>query len=456
MAKVSLERRLNLPQATAINMIDMVGIGPFITLPMVISMMNGPYFLYAWIAGAILSFVDAMVWSELGTAFPRAGGSYNFLKEAYGSSKAGRLMSFLFVWQTMIQAPLVIASAAIGFASYFSYLVPLTPIASKIVSGSVVILIVILLYRKIEAIGKLSMFLWAGVIVTMLWIIGGGILHGNFTQPVIHINDGLIVNNAFVAAIGFASVKTVYSYLGYYNVCHLGGEITDPSKNIPRSMFLSIAGIAVLYLMMNISVVSVVPWQEAKGSEFVVSVFIHRIAGSVAANIATCLILWVAFASVFSATLGYSRIPYAAAEDGAFFKVFARLHPTKHFPYVSLLALGAVAFVFSLLFRLGEVISAILAMRILIQFIGQAVGLLILRKTRDKVTFPYKMPLFPIPVIIAIAIWLFILYSTGFKMISYGLIVITLGAIIFFTKAKLNKEWPFEKNSLNDPVINKT
>jgi fructoselysine transporter len=456
MAKVSLERRLNLPQATAINMIDMVGIGPFITLPMVISMMNGPYFLYAWIAGAILSFVDAMVWSELGTAFPRAGGSYNFLKEAYGSSKAGRLMSFLFVWQTMIQAPLVIASAAIGFASYFSYLVPLTPIASKIVSGSVVILIVILLYRKIEAIGKLSMFLWAGVIVTMLWIIGGGILHGNFTQPVIHINDGLIVNNAFVAAIGFASVKTVYSYLGYYNVCHLGGEITDPSKNIPRSMFLSIAGIAVLYLMMNISVVSVVPWQEAKGSVFVVSVFIHRIAGSVAANIATCLILWVAFASVFSATLGYSRIPYAAAEDGAFFKVFARLHPTKHFPYISLLALGAVAFVFSLLFRLGEVISAILAMRILIQFIGQAVGLLILRKTRDNVTFPYKMPLFPIPVIIAIAIWLFILYSTGFKMISYGLIVITLGAIIFFTKAKLNKEWPFEKNLLNDPVIKKT
>jgi fructoselysine transporter len=457
MAKVSLERRLTLPQATAINMIDMVGIGPFITLPMVISMMNGPYFLYAWIAGAVLSVVDAMIWSELGTAFPRAGGSYNFLKEAYSANKAGKLMSFLFVWQTMIQAPLVIASAAIGFAKYFSYLVPLTPVTSKVVSGSVVILIVVLLYRKIEAVGKLSMFLWLGVIITMLWIIGGGIAHGNFTYPIAHINDGLVLNNAFVAAIGFASVKTVYSYLGYYNVCHLGGEIINPSKNIPRSMFLSIAGIAVLYLMMNISVASVVPWQEAKGSEFVVSVFIHRIAGNVAANIVTCLILWVAFASVFSATLGYSRIPYAAAEDGAFFKVFAKLHPTKHFPYISLLALGAVAFVFSLLFRLGEVISAILAMRILIQFIGQAVGLLLLRKTRDKKAFPYKMPLFPIPVVIAIAIWLYILYSTGFEMVSYGLIVITLGIIAFFIKAKINKEWPFEERDLNyNQVIDKT
>src|SRR5215210_2186184 len=186
-----LERRLSLAQATAINMIDMVGIGPFITLPMVIGMMNGPWFLYAWVAGAVLSFIDAMIWSELGTAFPRAGGSYNFLKEAYGTNGAGKMMSFLLVWQTMIQAPLVIASAAIGFASYFSYLVPLTIIESKIVSGMLVILIVALLYRKIDAIGKISVLLWAGVIITMFLIIGGGIAHGNFILPIQHIHAGL-------------------------------------------------------------------------------------------------------------------------------------------------------------------------------------------------------------------------------------------------------------------------
>ena len=456
MANNHLERRLGLMQATAINMIDMVGIGPFITMPMVIGMMNGPYFLYAWLAGAILSFVDAMIWSELGTAFPKAGGSFNFLKEAYCKNKAGKLVSFLFVWQTMIQAPLVIASAAIGFSKYFSYLVPLNTIASKIVSGSVVVMIVFLLYRKIEQIGKISILLWLGVIVTMLWIIGGGIAHGNFLSPVQHINDGITLNYAFVAAIGFASVKTVYSYLGYYNVCHLGGEIINPSKNIPRSMFLSIAGIAVLYLMMNISVVSVVPWQQAKDSEFVVSVFIQTIAGNVAANIATCLILWVAFASVFSATLGYSRIPYAAAAEGDFFPVFGKLHPTKHFPYISLLVLGATAFVFSLLFRLGDVINAILAMRILIQFIGQGIGLLLLRRARKKEDFPYKMPFFPIPVYVAIAIWLFILYSTGMKMMVYGFIVISLGIIVYLIKSRLINEWPFtakQDNSINLPRL---
>ncbi|MEO8764593.1 MAG: amino acid permease [Ginsengibacter sp.] len=438
-----LERRLSLGQAAAINMTDMVGIGPFITMPMVIGMMNGPYFLYAWLAGAFLSIVDAMIWSELGAAFPKAGGSYNFLKEAYGKNSGGKMMSFLFVWQTMIQAPLVIASAAIGFAKYFSYLVPLTRITEKVVSGTVVILIIILLYRKIEAIGKISVFLWSGVIITMFWIIGGGIAHGNFLAPIRNINSGISVDYAFLTAIGYASVKSVYSYLGYYNVCHLGSEIKNPSKNIPRSMFISIAGIAILYLLMNVSVVSVIPWSQAKNSEFLVSEFVQILAGNTAAKVATCLILWVAFASVFSATLGYSRIPYAAAADGEFFKVFGKIHPTKNFPYVSLLVLGAIAFIFSMLFKLGDVISAILAMRIIIQFIGQAIGLLILRSKKRHVEFPYKMPLFPLPIILAIAIWIFILLSTGKNLMAGGLLVIFLGTIVYMIKAKLRKEWPF-------------
>lgn len=434
-----MERKISLLQATAINMTDMVGIGPFVVLSLVASSMNGPWFLYAWIAGALLSFVDGMIWSQLGSTFPLAGGSYNFLKEGYGA-KAGKLMSFLFVWQTMIQAPLVIASAAIGFAQYFCYIHPLTSIESKIVSGSVVVLIVILLYRRIETIGKISVLLWSGVLITMAWIIGGGIAHGNFLHPIQHMNDGLELNKAFVAALGFASVKTIYSYLGYYNVCHLGGEIINPQKNIPKSIFISIAGIALLYLLMNISVASVLPLKQIQESKFVVSEFVQTIAGPTFGKIATILILWVAFASVFSATLGYSRIPYAAAADGAFFKVFAKLHPTKGFPYVSLLILGSVAFVFSLLFKLSEVISAILAMRILIQFIGQAIGLILLVKRKGRNFFAWKMPLYPIPIILAIAIWGFIFYSTGALMMQYALAVISLGLVAYGIKSKFERK----------------
>lgn len=443
MTKPKLERKISLLQASTINMIDMVGIGPFVVLSLVAQTLGGYTFLYAWLAGAVLSFADAMIWSELGSTFPLAGGSYNFLKEGYGE-KWGKLMSFLFVWQTMIQAPLVIASAAIGFAQYAGFIIPLNDITTRIVSGSVVVLVILLLYRKIEAIGKISVLLWIGVLVTMAWIIGGGMMFGDFTMPLREMNTGLVIDKSFAAAIGFASVKTVYTYLGYYNVCHLGGEIINPQKNIPRSMFISITVICVLYLLMNISVAAVLPLDTLQQSNFVVSEFIQQIAGTQAAKVATALILWVAFASVFSATLGYSRIPYAAAVDGAFFKVFARLHPTKNFPHISLLVLGAVAFTFSLLFRLSEVITAILAMRILIQFMGQAVGLLLLNKRNGRSRMAWHMPWYPLPVILALLIWIFIFYSTGYTMMRSGLIVIGTGIIAFLIKARSNRHWPFQ------------
>ena len=429
--QVTLKRKISLVQATAINMIDMVGIGPFVTLYMVIHIMNGPWFIYAWVAGAFLAFMDAMVWSELGAAYPRAGGSYNFLKIAYGERKWGRLISFLYVWQTCIQAPLVIASAAIGFSGYLSYFIPLTPLIAKLVSAALVISVIILLYRNIEQIGKISVAMWVSVFAVFAWIIVGAVGHGSFLQPLKHINDHIHFNYMLFVALGQASVKSVYSYLGYYNVCNLGGEIKNPGKNIPKSMFISIAGIFALYMALNISVTSVIPWQQAMQSKFVVSDFINSISGKNASFVATVLILLVAFSSVFSATLGYSRVPYAAAADGAFFKPFARLHPTKNFPYVSLLFIGAMGLIFSLLFRLSSVIDAILAMRILVQFVAQAIGVFLLRKRYGTKNLPFKMWLYPLPVIISIGLWLLIFISTGWLAI-WGLLIAAAGVIVYF------------------------
>ena len=446
-------RRLGLFHSTVLNMIDMVGIGPFITMPIVIGLMGGMY-IWAWVAGAVLSFVDAMIWSELGAAYPLAGGSYNFLKVAYGEKGPGKMMSFLYVWQTIIQAPLVAASAAIGFAQYFIYLVPMEVWQQKMVSGTVIIIVTILLYRKIESIGRIGVMLWVGVVATLGWIIFGGLSHGNFMQPIFQSANTFSINTIASFLFGQACVKTIYSYLGYYNVCHLGGEIKNPGKNIPRSMFISIFAIAILYLAMNISVTSVIPWQEIKSwqdagtNNFVISTFIERLYGYTAAKVATVMILWVALASLFAVMLGYSRVPFAAAQDGAFFKIFARLHPTKNFPHVSLLVLAAFAFVFSLLFRMGDVISGILAMRIMVQFIGQGVGLMLLRKRKGTTGLPFKMPLYPIPVILAILMWLFVFYATGLAIILSFAVVLMSGIVVYLVKAKIKNEWPF-KTKLN-------
>lgn len=438
MSQDTLARRITLLQATAINSTEMVGIGPFVVLNGVAAVMQGPWFLYAWLAGALLSFVDAMIWSELGATFPEAGGSYNFLKAGFGE-KGGKLMSFLFTWQVLILAPLVMASAAIGFSQYATYLLPkMTPfmasLVQRLISGSVVILVVLLLYRKIETIGKISVAMWIGVLGTMAWVIGCGVAHGNFLEPIRHMNDNLVVNKAFAGALGYASVKTIYCYLGYYNVCHLGSEIKKPEVNIPRSMFISIGIIALLYFCMNVSVASVLPLGRIQASDYVVSEFTEYLLGTTAGIIVTVLILWVAFASVFSATLGYSRVPYAAAKDGAFFKVFARVHPTKHFPHVSLLFLGALGFIFSMLFKMKDVITAILAMRILVQFIAQGVGLLMLHRRKGRNFFKWHMPLFPLPVILAIAIWIVIFYSTGVQFMEAGLVATASGVVVYVAK----------------------
>lgn len=415
-------------------MIDMVGIGPFVTIPFIVGLMQGPMCIVAWLVGALLSYVDGMVWSEMGAKWPEAGGSYVFLQKLYGNKKGGRLMPFLFIWQTSIQAPLVVASGAIGFAQYLTFLIPLDDIQKKMVSGGLVIIIVALLYRNIKSIGRISIVLGIITVGTILWLILSGTGHFNAAQAFDFSNNIDWMAAPFYVALGQASQKAVYSYLGYYNVCHLGAEIKNPQKNIPRAIFISITGIALLYLCMQSVILGVLPWQDVASSEFVVSLYFEHIYNHTIAQVATLLVLCIALASLFSVILGYSRIPYAAAKNGDFFPVFAKVHPKYHFPHISLLALGGLAFVFSLLFKMKEVITAIIVMRILIQFISQTVGVIAWHYHKPDAVRPYKMPLFPVPAIISILIWLFLLLMSDGIYIAFALIIIASGIILFFIK----------------------
>jgi fructoselysine transporter len=450
-----LERGLGLLEATSLNVTFMVGIGPFVVIPFVVQAMGGPQSLIAWLTGAVLALFDGCVWAELGAALPHAGGSYVFLREAYGPRRWGRLMSFLYIWQTLFQGPLSIASGALGFAAYSSYLnhranaattagALLTSPTEKAIAASVVILAVILLYRRITVVGKISIALCVVVLGTILWLIFGGVTHFHasyFSFPPGAWNFSWI----FAAALGHGTVQTVYSYLGYYNVCNLGGEMKQPERNIPRAIFISIVGIALLYFAMQTAILAVVPWQEAERTKAVVSIFVARTFGPGWATFATILILITAFGSIFAATLGYSRVPYAAALDGNFFSIFSRVHPTKHFPTVSLVALGATAIVFCLWLSLIDVIRAILAMRCLIQFIGQAIGLLLLHRHWGRERLPFRMWFFPVPLIIAIVGWIGIFIATGSKPMLASLAAMAAGIVVYLGRSLYRQEWPFQE-----------
>ncbi|MCX6186179.1 MAG: APC family permease, partial [Bacteroidetes bacterium] len=271
---------------------------------------------------------------------------------------------------------------------------------------------------------------------TILWIIISAFTHFDVKMAFTYPDNAFDLTPLFFVALGQASIKSIYSYLGYYNVCHLGAEIINPERNIPKSIFISIAGIAALYISMQIGILGVIPWQEAQHSEFIISTFFDKLYGHATAQIATALILFIAMSSLFAVMLGYSRVPYAAAKDGNFFKVFAKLHPSKHFPYISLLALGGLAFCFSLLFKLKDIITAIIIMRILVQFISQSAGLIALHYKSKTLRLPYKMPLFPIPAILGIAVWLFVFFSSSLPYILGALSIILIGCFLFYFKEK--------------------
>jgi fructoselysine transporter len=440
----ALERGLGLKEAVALNMIEIVGIGPFVVSSLVIKEMGGPQALLAWIGGAVLATLDGFVWSELGAAMPLAGGTYVFLREAYGPNRWGRLMSFLLVWQIFLAGPLSVASASIGFTNYARYLYPLSRLQGKALSGGLVILLVILLYRRITTIGKISILLWIGVVATLLWLIWGGLSHFNSKIAFDFPPGAFRLSWVWFAALGSAMVKTVYTYWGYYNICQLGGEIRDPERNIPRGIFLSIGGITFLYLAMQLSILGVVPWREAQDSPALVSVVIERIYGHGAARWMAVMVLWIALASVFSVLLGYSRVPYAAALDGNFFSVFARVHPTKRFPHVSLLVLGGIAFLASIRLDLQTSITGILALRLLVQFVGQAVGVMLLRKRWGTGRLPFRMWLYPVPAVLTMCGWAALFWATG-PARKWGLLEIALGAVAFLFRAWEMRQWPFEK-----------
>ncbi|MBM3891627.1 MAG: APC family permease, partial [Verrucomicrobia bacterium] len=194
---------------------------------------------------------------------------------------------------------------------------------------------------------------------------------------------------------------------------------------------ISVLLIGAIYFTMNLAIIAVVPWQEAMKSENVAALFMERLFGRPVAVAFTGLIVWTSLACMFAITLGYSRIPYAAAREGDFFRVFGRVHPREHYPRVSLLAVGGLTAVFCF-FPLQQVIEAAVTVRILVQFVGQIVALHILRTKRPDVPLPFRMWLYPIPSCVALVGWIFLWASSGWTLVLSGLGVIGSGCAVFF------------------------
>jgi amino acid transporter len=439
------DRRMGIFGASTSNMLNMIGVGPFLSIPLILVAVHGSKVLLAWILGAAISLCDGFVWAELGSAMPYSGGPYFYLRHAFGEQSYGRAASFLVLWSSVLTAPLLIASGAVGFSQYVHYLWPVVHDAGLCTLAMTVCLInVVLLYRRITTISAISIGLWVLVVGTIIWIIVGGAEHipsalrGQFSggYPVL---DG-----AFWKGAGVATLIAVYDYAGYYNVCLLGGELKRPERTIPYSIIVSILLVAILYIAMNLAILGVLPVQQSMHSSAIVADYMQAAYSVQSARVADVLILVASFASVFAILLGFSRIPFAAARQGEFFSVFAKVHPTKDFPHYSLIILGVLS-AFACMLSLNTLISLVIVIQTMVQFLAQCVAVVLLRRRQTEGTnLIFRMPLYPVPVVIAFMGWLLILISSGVRNILFAFAITLAGVAIFLYKSRREQRWPFE------------
>jgi len=439
---VTLDRGMGLLQATATNIIGMVGVGPFLTIPFMVGAMGGPHILYAWAFGAVLALCDGLVYAELGAALPGSGGPYVYLREAYRPFGLGRLAAFVFIFQVMLVAPLSIAGGAVGFADYLGfYWKTMGPVQHNVVAAALCVVVTALLYRDIASIGRLAVLMLIIVLATVGWVIVAGVVNASWAQAFDFPPEARRFDGALVRAIGAAGLLAMYNYGGYNNVCNIGDELREPERTMPRSIVLSIVVVVALYAVMSTVVLGVVPWREAEQTRTIASLFIARTfsdpaTGQAAALAMTVLILIVTASSLYAVVLGYSRIPYAAARDGQFFEVFGRLHPTKRFPHISLLTIGAVAIPFCF-FTLGQLVNWLILVQILVQFVWQCAGVILLRRYRPDIVKPFRMWLYPLPALVSLAMWIYIFATAPLAGILFaiGFLVVAIAAYAVFRTA---------------------
>ncbi len=467
MNKGELQRQFGVVQATALNVTMIVGAGVFITIPLMLEKLPGPYALLGWLVAGVLILLDSLVWSELGAALPGSGGSYLYLLECYGRQRWGRLMAFLFIWQFLLSGPLEIASGLIAMDSFSQSLSPafqeynrqhtlqelkdqidVTVSPARLGAVAVGVFILVLLYRRIEVLGRLTVLLWLGILGVIAWICIEGFLHFDAARA---FDFGETVPENMGTALGETMVMALYSYIGYYNICYIGEEVRDPGRTIPRAILLSAVLVCVLFTALHLAMLGTVPWSEALASrqrwkdEYSLPAdFMGRIHGRWAVQLITLLLIGSCFGSVFAGLLGYSRIPYGAARAGHFFQAVAHVHPRLLIPNVSLMLVGGLTLLWTF-FDLENVIKALLATRILVQFVAQIVGLFLLRRMQPERPRPFRIWLAPLPCGLALAGWLYVYAASGRQFVVPSLLTLLAGAAAFLLWSWRLGEWPFSR-----------
>lgn len=454
-------------QAFGFNTMMMFGTGPFISIPYTVTALDppGPHALVGYSIALVACICDALVCGELGSMFPYSGGSATYLRYLYGKDSFGQLMSFLFLFQFMVAGPAEIASGFIAIAEYLVYFNPdvIGYWVRVAISLGALAVSTLLLYRSNKEIGWVTVSLAAITIAAVVLSVGIGF--ANMEPELLKAPEGAFSGGP-VKVLGLLAASTrfgVYDMTGYYDVCFMGDEVKNPKRTIPLSCISTAVVIGIFYLIVYVSTLGVLDWRtfqeiysdDSDGVQVgIMSVFYEKTTTEGFAKFFTIVVVLTIFGSVYSMMAGFQHVLYAGAKDGFFFDVFAKRHESKDIPHVALFTLAILSAAWCF-FSLDTVIDAMTVLLVLVQFIGQSVGLLYYRYTTPKDEQPdgWRMPLFPLPCIIQIILFFFIFITSSNRVVSgedpileFGVLLIAVGVVLFLFRAKYRKDWPFLVN----------
>jgi len=433
-----LRRALGLWAALAIVVGTVIGSGIFRVPQTMIQSVGSIHMVFlAWVVGAILTLAGALTYAELGAAMPGAGGEYVYLTEAYGP-----LWGFLYSWTQMWVAKSgSIATLATAFFEYTAHFVPqfeavwftLGPFAVKY--GQVFALVLILLlgginYLGVRIGGDVQVAVTAVKIALIAFVIVAGLLYSHPASASIPVPSLPPVFAGFIAAL----VGALWAYDGWNNVGMVASEIKNPQRNLPLSLIGGTLGVIAIYMLANWAYFRVLSPAEVGAHKLVAAEMMQRIGGSAGASAVSIAAMISIFAALNGSILTGSRVPYAAARDGLFFRSAARVHPAFHTPGVSILMLSAWSGVLVLSGKYEELFDFVIFGSWILYGMATA-SVFVLRRTRPDLPRPYKTFGYPaVPLLFlagAIVLEISTLWTKPRESIA-GIILILLGLPFYF------------------------
>ena len=426
---MQLKRRLNLFDATLLVIGNVVGAGIFTTSGFLAGELPQPLFFIAiWVIGGLLTLCGALTYAEMAGMFPRSGGDYQFLKEAYGPG-AGFLLGWVSFW---VITPGSIAALSIALVSYVKGFILLShPLSEKLLAVAIISFLSFINYRGVRLSGTVQDIFTLGNLFIVFAIVLGGLALGNGNWQ--NFTFASSASLPFSKLFGPAMIAVIFTYSGWFASAYIGGEVKNPERNLPFSLLLGTIIITLLYTIINLVYLYALPVSLLKDAVNVAQLAAETLFNPRVAQAVSISIILAISGSINATILGGTRICYAMAEDNIFWSPLKRLHPKYGTPYFSILSQMILACILVLLGTFGQLLSCVVFV-MLLSSIATGIAHFILRLRKPELPRPYHTWGYPVVPFLFICIyaWIAIHIACSKPLTSIAGLIITISGLPFF------------------------